>query len=54
MRTELFKLLDPAKVDAIAKSEQESRVALHGGREAVLAAGTLGYTPAPGEKPDRS
>lgn len=54
MRTELFKLLDPAQIDAMAKSEQEARVAFHGGREAVLAAGTLGYTPAPGEKPDRS
>jgi choline-sulfatase len=54
MRSELFKLLDPAEVDAIAKSEQEARVAQHGGREKVLAAGTLGYTPAPGEKPDRT
>lgn len=52
MREALFKLLDPAKVDAAAKADQEARIALHGGRAAILAGGTLGYTPAPGEKPD--
>ncbi|MDW6021624.1 sulfatase-like hydrolase/transferase [Mesorhizobium sp. BAC0120] len=54
MRNTLRELLDPVKVDAAAKAEQEVRIALHGGREAILAGGTLGYTPAPGEKPDIS
>lgn len=52
MRKTLFGLLDPAQVDAAAKADQEARIALHGGRAAVLSGGTLGYTPAPGEKPD--
>jgi len=53
MRAALFRILDPVEVDRLAKSQQEALVASHGGRESVLSAGALGYTPAPGEKPER-
>lgn len=46
-------LLDPAETDRRAKRDQHDLVARHGGPETVLAAGALGYTPAPGERPDR-
>jgi choline-sulfatase len=53
MRKELFKILDPVEVDRRAKADQSARVALHGGREAVLAEGAIGYTPTPGVTPER-
>jgi choline-sulfatase len=46
-------LLDPERVDALAKHDQGQRIFEHGGRERILGFGTLGYTPAPGEPPDR-
>lgn len=51
---ELRQMLDPEGVDALAKHDQAQRVFEHGGRERILALGTLGYTPAPGETPDRA
>ncbi len=41
-------VLDPEEVDARAKRRQEELLARHGGREAALARGDLGFTPAPG------
>ena len=51
---ELRQMLDPEGVDALAKHDQAQRVFEHGGRERILGMGTLGYTPAPGETPDRA
>ena len=44
--------LDPEAVDSAAKARQRELLASHGGREAALARGDLGYTPAPGTSPD--
>jgi len=41
-------ILDPEAVDARAKQRQAELLARHGGREAALARGDLGFTPAPG------
>ena len=40
--------LDPEEVDARAKRRQAELLARYGGREAALARGDLGFTPAPG------
>ena len=44
--------LDPAEVDARAKRRQQQLLASFGGREAALARGDLGFTPAPGTAPE--
>ncbi len=44
-------ILDPEAVDALAKKDQADTIGRHGGREAILARGSFGNTPAPGEKP---
>ena len=44
-------LMDPEAVDAKAKDDQAERVERGGGQEAIVAQGSLGYTPAPGEEP---
>jgi choline-sulfatase len=41
-------LLDPDAVDKRAKQRQQELLAGQGGREAALARGDLGFTPAPG------
>lgn len=48
----LRRICDPDEVDARAKRRQAEQVAKHGGREAVIARGDLGYSPPPGHKPD--
>ena len=48
----LRRICDPEEVDARAKRRQAEQVAKHGGREAVIARGDLGYSPPPGHKPD--
>ena len=50
--TALEGLIDPAAVDRAAKADQEERLALGGGIEAIIEQGSLGYTPAPGETPE--
>lgn len=47
----LREVLDPDAVDARAKADQRARLEAGGGEEAIVAAGSQGYTPAPGEKP---
>jgi choline-sulfatase len=47
-RAKLFEMLDPADVDRRARARQAELLALHGGKEAVIARGDLGFTPAPG------
>ena len=44
--------LDPDEVDARAKRRQGELLATFGGREAALARGDLGFTPAPGTAPE--
>jgi choline-sulfatase len=41
-------ILDPEAIDARAKQRQRALLAEYGGREAALARGDLGFTPAPG------
>ena len=45
---QLLKICDPAEVDARAKRRQAELLARNGGRDAVIARGDLGFTPAPG------
>ncbi len=47
----LRETLDPEAVDAAAKDDQAERLEAGGGAEAIVAAGSPGYTPAPGEQP---
>jgi choline-sulfatase len=49
--TELRRVVDPDAADALAKADQAARIAAFGGREAVLARGSFGYSPTPGTKP---
>ncbi|MGI9421934.1 MAG: sulfatase-like hydrolase/transferase [Hyphomicrobiaceae bacterium] len=51
MDARLRALLDPEAVDRECKADQAERLANGGGQEAVVAKGSPGYTPAPGEKP---
>lgn len=44
----LAEMLDPQEVDNRARSRQAELLAQNGGREAVIARGDLGFTPAPG------
>ncbi len=44
--------LDPVEVDARAKRRQKALLASFGGRDGALARGDLGFTPAPGTRPD--
>ena len=47
----LLRICDPEAVSAEAFADQHRRIASYGGREAIMARGDYGYTPAPGEKP---
>ncbi|HET7598129.1 MAG TPA: sulfatase-like hydrolase/transferase [Burkholderiales bacterium] len=47
-RERLYRICDPAAVDARAKQRQGELLALHGGREAVIKRGDLGFSPPPG------
>ena len=44
----MLRICDPEVVDRKAKARQSELLAEHGGREAVIARGDLGFTPAPG------
>ena len=48
----LRRICDPEAVDARAKRDQAERLARHGGREAVIARGDLGFSMPPGVQPD--
>jgi choline-sulfatase len=45
---ELRCIVDPDAADALAKADQGARVAAMGGREAIIARGSFGYSPTPG------
>ena len=44
----LRSVCDPEEVDRRAKARQAEQLARHGGREAVIERGDLGYSPPPG------
>lgn len=46
--TKLRSMLDPEAIDAKAKKRQAAQLEKHGGREAVIARGDLGFSPPPG------
>jgi choline-sulfatase len=48
---DLRRILDPVEVDRRARADQQARIAQFGGREAILARGSFGHSPIPGEKP---
>lgn len=48
LKSKLYALCNPEEVDARAKRRQAELLAANGGREAVIARGDLGFTPAPG------
>lgn len=47
-RAKLYEVCDPEEVDRRAKARQAELLQLHGGRDAVIKRGDLGFTPAPG------
>jgi choline-sulfatase len=47
----LRRVLDPEAVNAQAFADQEARIAAIGGREAILAKGSLAFSPVPGTAP---
>lgn len=47
-KARLYAICDPAEVDARAKKRQAELLEQHGGREAVIRRGDLGFTPPPG------
>lgn len=51
-RTKLYALCDPVEVDRRARARQAELLAKNGGREAVIARGDFGFTPAPGTAAD--
>jgi len=48
---ELRRVVDPEAADALAKADQRARIEAFGGREAIIARGSFGYSPTPGTKP---
>jgi len=49
-RRRMLSMFDPREVDARAKQRQAELLRRYGGREAALARGDLGFTPAPGTR----
>ena len=48
LTAELRRIVDPEAMDRLAKADQRALLDAHGGREAVVARGGFGATPAPG------
>ncbi len=48
---DLRRICDPDSVDAQCKSDQAARIAQAGGRDAIIARGTFGHSPVPGDTP---
>jgi choline-sulfatase len=47
----LRRVVDPEAADALAKADQRARIEAMGGRDAIIARGSFGYSPTPGTKP---
>ena len=54
LEAELRAICDPEDVNRRAKKRQAELLELNGGREAVIARGDIGFTPAPAPPPDFS
>jgi len=54
IKSKIEKQINPKLINLEAKNHQKKLIKKHGGRKKILSQGTLGYTPAPGEKPDIS
>ena len=48
---ELRHIVDPEAVDRRARADQQARIARFGGRQAILARGSFGHSPVPGDEP---
>jgi choline-sulfatase len=48
---QLRRVVNPEAVDALARADQHARIEAHGGRAAIIARGSFGYSPVPGTKP---
>lgn len=48
---DLRRVVDPDAADALARSDQAAKIAALGGREAILAKGSFGFSPVPGTTP---
>ena len=48
---ELRAVVDPEAADRLAHADQAAKIEALGGREAILARGSFGYSPVPGTKP---
>jgi choline-sulfatase len=42
---------DPEAVDALARADQAEEIRKWGGRDAIIARGSFGYSPVPGQTP---
>jgi choline-sulfatase len=51
-KAKLEQLLDPVAIDRACKDDQNERLEAGGGIAAIIAKGSPGYTPAPGETPE--
>jgi choline-sulfatase len=51
-RARLYALCDPEEVDQRAKARQAELIMANGGRDAIIARGDIGFTPAPGTAAD--
>jgi choline-sulfatase len=49
--TALRCVVDPEAADALAKADQRAHIDAMGGRDAIIARGSFGYSPTPGTKP---
>ena len=49
-RAQLGRICDPIEIDRRAKADQAALIDRHGAREAIVAKGGFGATPAPGHK----
>jgi choline-sulfatase len=47
----LRRVVDPETADRQARADQSRYIERHGGREAIIARGSFGYSPAPGTQP---
>jgi choline-sulfatase len=47
----LRRVVDPEPADALAKADQRARIAAMGGREAIIARSSFGYSRTPGTTP---
>jgi choline-sulfatase len=52
MEAVLRRIVDPDRASLQAMEDQEAKIGLHGGAEAIMAKGEFGHTPTPGERAD--